>query len=118
MIGVRYIQARSMIWYISDSSGKKTAKVDMISVKAANMINTKGINNMLQWKGVFVINIMKKSGTKDKVILTNPVPTEETANDVRGKYILLNNSPPQTVWLIMAVVVCEKKVQAIRPLRI
>ena len=89
MIGVRYIHARSTIWYISETSGKKTANVEMINpipkVKAANNSNTKGKNNTLQWGDVPDISIITKSGTSDKTILTSPVPTEEIANDVRGR---------------------------------
>ena len=86
IIGVKYIQACNMIWYISLISGKNTENVDnkspMPSAKADSInieIGTKSVAHVIDFLVTRVISI---SGIMDKERLTIPVRTEEIANEV------------------------------------
>src|SRR5215212_3527306 len=86
IMGVIYIQAWMIIWYISDISGKRTARLDSIrpTPRAKAVRNSKGMGRKKTAHviGLFVMSRIRSKGTKDKIRLTSPVPTDDTENTV------------------------------------
>ena len=87
-MGVRYIHACRMIWYISDISGKRTATLDnrspTPSAKVVNRSMGMGIKRIARVMGRLIISNMSRSGIKEIIKLTSPVPTDDMEKEVWG----------------------------------
>jgi hypothetical protein len=86
MMGVRYIHAWIMIWYISEISGNRMAILDnnrpTPRAKAVSRMIGIGMKRIAQVIGLFIISIIIRRGISESARLTTPVPMDETENAV------------------------------------
>jgi|SRR6185436_13532116 len=87
-MGVKYIHAWMIIWYMSFTSGKYTATVERIKLTPnANAVKHRigiGTKRNAHVMGLPIANKISRSGTRDSTRLTTPVPMDEMEKAVMG----------------------------------